>query len=348
MESDLMQSTRAWTLATLLTVFLLVDGRPVLGAGSAVPDADSGATEPANADAAHWERVTEHAAFSERDTAEEAVFLGKMWLSNGYYYDNVLTRDLWNSADGVTWTRVSEATPYDGYSEFVVFEDKLWAVKGSVWNSSDGLAWTPIAPSTPFSVRSYGEVVVHDGKMWQLGSGEDVWSSSDGAAWTCAAEHAPFGKRFASGVLAFNDRIWLMGGAITATSDPPEKQYPKFTTFNDVWSSADGVTWERMLEHAAWPPRMWFAVKEYRDEIWIIGGFDNVHGANLDDVWHSKDGVTWVRFDSPTVFSPRHEPACYVYNGSLWVVAGNSWPLMNDVWQLTIPTLTQATSTPGK
>ena len=64
-----------------------------------------------------WSLVTGKAAFSPRDTAEDLVFGGKMWLSNAYYHGNVLTRDLWCSADGVSWTEVSSATPYDGYRE---------------------------------------------------------------------------------------------------------------------------------------------------------------------------------------------------------------------------------------
>ena len=37
------------------------------------------------------------------------------------------------------------------------------------------------------------------------------------------------------------------------------------------------------------------------------------------------------------MFSPRHEVTSYVFGGSLWVVDGNMWPLMNDVWRLTLP-----------
>ena len=35
--------------------------------------------------------------------------------------------------------------------------------------------------------------------------------------------------------------------------------------------------------------------------------------------------------------STRHEPTICVFNGSIWLVAGNMWPLMNDVWRLTLP-----------
>lgn len=283
-----------------------------------------------------WVRVTEQAAFSIRDTAEDAVLDGKMWLSNGYYYSNVLTRDLWSSADGKTWTLVSDATPYDGYSEMVVYKGRLWAVKGSVWSSADGVNWTQECPKTPFGVRSYGELVVFQDEMWQLGSGPDVWRSSDGKTWTCVTEKAPYGERAAAAVASFDGKLWLMGGRNNTPRVPPEKHYPQYSTFNDVWCSSDGAQWERVLDQAPWAPRMWFIAQVYTDRLWIIGGFDNVNGGNLGDVWHTRDGKEWQRFDSPVTFSPRHEPTCYVFDGSLWVVAGNSWPLMNDVWRLTV------------
>lgn len=283
-----------------------------------------------------WEKVTDHAAFSPRDTAEDAVFLDRMWLSNGYYHGGVLTRDLWASSDGESWNEVSTATPYDGYSEMAVFQDRLWAVKNSVWSSVNGVDWKQVLDETPFGIRGYGELVVHDGRMWQLGSGSDVWFTDDGKEWTCALEHAPFGARCASAVAVYKDRLWLMGGRISRPNSPPEKGYKKITTFNDVWCSEDGRTWKRVLEHAPWSPRMWFIAKVYGDRLWLIGGFDNVHRRNLGDVWSTHDGVHWECFTADPVFEPRHEPTVYVYEGSLWVAAGNTWPVKNDVWRLTL------------
>ena len=296
----------------------------------------AGASEPAPPSSS-WVCVTPEAAFSPRDTAEDLVFDGKMWLSNGYYHGNVLTRDLWASTDGATWTQVNAETPYDGYSEMAIFAGKMWAVKGSVWNSTDGVTWTQVAAHTPFGVRGYGELVVHDGKMWQLGSGEDVWNSTHGVAWTCVTEHAAYGARSAAAVVVFGGKIWLMGGNANKPKVPPEKHYAQYTTYNDVWCSENGTDWECVLEHAPWSPRMWFISKAYAGAMWVIGGFDNVHGKNLGDVWRTKDGKDWREFAAQTTFSPRHEPTCYVYDGSLWVVAGNTWPVVNDVWRLTLP-----------
>lgn len=284
-----------------------------------------------------WVLVTEHAAFSPRDTAEDFVFDGKMWLSNAYHHGNVLVRDLWCSADGIEWTLVSDATPYDGYSEMAVYEGRVWAVKGSVWNSPDGHTWSQVAEKTPFGVRGYGELVVWRDRMWQLGSGDDVWSTVDGIEWRCEVAHAAYGKRAASAVAVYRDRLWLLGGRTPEPNDPPEKGYPSITTHNDVWCSEDGITWTRVLEHAPWAPRQWTIAREYAGRLWLIGGHDNVNSANFGDVWWTENGVDWHEFRSERMFSPRHEPTVYVFDGSLWVVAGNSWPLTNDVWRLTLP-----------
>jgi hypothetical protein len=283
-----------------------------------------------------WVRVTEHAAFSPRDTSEDAVFGGRLWLSNAYHNGNKLVRDLWSSKDGAAWTCVSTNTPYDGYSEMAVFNGKLWAVKGSVWNSTDGMRWTQVLEKTPFGVRGYGELVVYDGKLWQLGSGADVWNSTDGARWDCVTKAAAYGNRAAAAVAVYKGKLWLNGGRTHEPSDPPEKHYPKITTHNDVWCSTDGARWTRVLERAPWAARQWFIGREYAGKLWIIGGFDNRNGKNFGDVWFTEDGVTWKELVSGPRFSPRHEPTVYVFDNSLWVVAGNAWPLVNDVWRLTL------------
>jgi len=287
--------------------------------------------------AGDWVRVLEHAPFAPRDTSEGVVFKGKMWLSNGWLKGELLERDLWSSADGVTWTLVNTNTPYDGYSEMVVFEGKIWAVKNSVWNSADGVHWKQVLEKTPFGGRGYGELLVHNGQIWQLGSSNDVWQTSDGVNWNCVTTNAAFGPRFATAVTSFKGRLWIMGGATARTNTPPEKLYQQFTTFNDVWSSIDGASWSCVVPHAPWGPRMWFIPVVYADRLWIIGGFGNLRRENFDEVWWTDDGEVWHSLNTKTKFSTRHEATVYVFNNSLWVVAGNSWPLMNDVWKLSPP-----------
>jgi hypothetical protein len=78
-------------------------------------------------------KVTDKAAFSPRDTAEDLVYNGKMWISNAYYHGSKLTRDLWNSSNGKTWALVNDSTVYDGYSELAVYKGSLWGVAGNTW-----------------------------------------------------------------------------------------------------------------------------------------------------------------------------------------------------------------------
>ncbi|NLE60097.1 MAG: hypothetical protein GX616_17235 [Planctomycetes bacterium] len=306
--------------------------------------ADAVATQAATrpAPSGEWTCVALHAAFSPRDTAEDFVFDEKMWISNGWRSkrgtkDSFFTPDLWSSSDGVNWTLITDKTPYDPYSEMVVFEGKVWAIKASVWNSADGVQWHKVLDKTPFGGRGYGEAVVFKDRIWQLGSGADVWSTADGVNWTCAVEKAPFGPRMGSAVAAYDGKLWLMAGNTPGANDPVEKGYKDVTTHNDVWCSEDGARWTRVLEHAPWPPRQWCVAAVYAGRLWLIGGYHNVGANNLEDVWTTADGRDWRQFESDVRFAPRHEVTPYVFDGSLWVVAGNTWPVVNDVWRLTLP-----------
>ncbi len=285
---------------------------------------------------AEWQLVTESAQFGPRDTAEPFIFDDQMWLSNGYYHGGVLYPDLWRSEDGKNWWCVLEQTPYDPYAEIVVYDGKIWAIKGSVWNSTDGKTWQKVLDETPFGVRGYGEALVHDGRIWHLG-GPDVWSSTDGVNWTRVCEDAPYGSRSGSAFLAFGGRLWVIAGCVGIPNDPPEAGYENITTYNDVWSSEDGATWERVVEHAPWAPRKWVVGEVYRDRMFIIGGYDNRNEANFGDVWWSTDGVQWHELPTPEGYKGRHEVSPYVFRDSLWIVAGNTWPVVNDVWRVTIP-----------
>lgn len=284
-----------------------------------------------------WERMVEHAAFSRRDTAEAVVFHNQLWLSNGYCEGATTVRDLWRSADGLAWTRVGEPMPYPAYAEMAVYRDRIWAIKESVWNSADGEHWQEVAPTTPFGGRGYGELVVFHDELWQLGSGPDVWHTADGVHWECACTQAPYGPRHGTGVAVYQDRLWLLCGATAQPSDPPEKHYAKITTWNDIWSSPDGSHWTRVLEHAPWPERMWCVSIVYAGKLWLIGGFSNRRSINFAEAWYTDDGVNWQDYHTQPMFSARHEVSLYDFRGSLWLVAGNFWPLMHDVWRLTLP-----------
>ena len=77
----------------------------------------------------NWTEVTKKAAWPERYDHAALAFDNKLWIFGGYnpgqvrgdtYYE-----DIWNSADGITWERVSNSAPWLGRRghRVVVFDD---------------------------------------------------------------------------------------------------------------------------------------------------------------------------------------------------------------------------------
>jgi hypothetical protein len=179
--------------------------------------------------------------------------------------------------------------------------------------------------------------VAFKGRIWVMGGQtlpqyapaapafyNDVWNTADGVAWTRVATNSPWAPRgMIGGCAVFRDRIWLLGGG---TYDTP--QQPSRSFYNDVWSTADGVTWERHVGAAPWSPRQYHDVAVFDDRLWVLEGWNR---GNRADVWYSADGVTWRELPG-TPWAPRHAASVFVHDGALWMVAGNN--MTSDVWRL--------------
>jgi hypothetical protein len=112
---------------------------------------------------------------------------------------------------------------------------------------------------------------------------------------------------------------------------------PDYEARGDVWSSSDGITWERVTDAAPWPPRLWFSAAVYRNCLWVLGGWSNNPSTNWGDVWYSRDGRRWKQLRSDVVWRERHEHSVFVLRDKLWVAGGHARPLANDVWSLALP-----------
>jgi hypothetical protein len=126
------------------------------------------------------------------------------------------------------------------------------------------------------------------------------------------------------GAAVMNDRLWLLGGGTYDTPAHPQRLF-----YNDVWSTADGATWERHLDHAPWARRQYHDVAVWDDRLWVLEGWNK---SNRNDVWYSADGVNWCEV-ADTPWAPRHAASVFVYHDALWMVAGNN--MLPDVWRLT-------------
>ncbi len=154
-------------------------------------------------DGSSWDRVTPHAQWEERIMSACVVHDGYMWLLGGTAND-----------------------PLHPYAT-INFRD--------VWRSADGLTWTPVTTTAAWSAR-YGHAAVScNGRIWLMGGDThvetkngllaDVWSSEDGATWTPVNMNCDWGARYAHAAAVLDSRIWVVGGG------------NEYGIFSDVWCS---------------------------------------------------------------------------------------------------------------
>jgi hypothetical protein len=312
-----------------------------------------------------WEQVTAKAAFASRDGAGALVFQNKMWLIGGWnpgdkkHFPRICNNEVWNSADGKTWTLIKPNTFLDRTFDpkkdwegrhtagYVVFKDKMWIVGGDVnqghyhndvWSSADGKTWELVTDKVPWGPRALHYTVVHQDKIWVIGGQtvpgfaksdeifhRDIWNSADGKNWQKVEPKEPYWPQrgMIGGSALHQGRIWILGGGTYDTPKTPERKF-----FNDVWSSSDGAAWTRHVENAPWAPRQYHEVAVFDGKLWVLEGY---YKSNRNDVWYSADGVTWRELPK-TPWRPRHAASVFVHDNALWMVAGNN--MKSDVWKL--------------
>lgn len=304
----------------------------------------------------NWVLETRDAGWQARDSAAEVVFNDHLWVLGGWFNSfEAPPRDVWKSPDGKSWECTTRDAPWK-HSDLgmaLAFQDRMWFLGGwyngrlpgceasnQVWSSSDGAQWEQATAGAGWSPRLASAVVVFQGKMWVLGGTEnyyfgneqslknDVWNSADGKNWTLVAEHAGWSPRAYHQAVVHRDNIYVFGGG---------NYVPQYQALNDVWSTSDGVQWERVCAAAPWPPRIWFSAAEYRDRMWVLGGWSNNPSTNWGDVWYSDDGQFWQELKCTTTWKERHEHCTYVLDDKLWVAGGHAQPLNSEVWSLKLP-----------
>ena len=78
--------------------------------------------------------------------------------------------------------------------------------------------------------------------------------------------------------IVFHDRMFIIGGNYGCLR--PDMQF-----HNDVWTSQNGLTWERVVVNIVNPPRSNFALAVFDDRIWLTGGYCSENDEYLNDMW---------------------------------------------------------------
>jgi hypothetical protein len=266
-----------------------------------------------------WIKINEPAAFAPRDGAGALVFNDTLWLLGGWnpkdkvHFPLICNNEVWSSQDGATWV----------------------LKKPNTFLSKD------LASETDWEGRHTAGYVVFKGRMWIVGGDcnqgcyqNDVWNSADGMTWNCVSRNVPWAPRCLHHTLVFKDRIWVIAGQTVPQFAPADEVF-----YNDVWNSADGVNWQKVIDKAPWPARGAIGGHVvFNGRIWILGGgrYDTPQTPIrklFNDVWSSADGVNWTQHkDAP--WEKRMYQDVAVFDNKMWVMEG--WMPesgnRNDVW----------------
>lgn len=284
-----------------------------------------------------WKKLTNKTGFEPRDSAPNAalVFDGKIWVLAGYRFTGVDWRsssDVWCSSDGIHWELKNPSPPYNPYSGYAVFKEKLWAFDPSgCYSSVDGVVWQNESPGG-FPGGWSARITVFNDELWYYND-RKIGKSSDGITWTTVLDDVPWeGNRAWPAFVNHNGRLYFFGGGINANTG--NDYY-----YNDVWSSSDGIHWELLTPNAEWPGRHWFSYFSFDGKLWMMGGWDysqylNGEYGNAHDVWVSPDGKHWKQVISDEIWPTRHAALSWVKDNALYLSSGygGNGRMHSDVW----------------
>ncbi|HNL66191.1 MAG TPA: hypothetical protein PKL81_13940 [Ferruginibacter sp.] len=190
-------------------------------------------------DMVNWKILADESNLPHRFFYHPFVFLGKIWIIGGTD-GNRSFADVWNSPDGVHWTKQADNLPFGerNGSQFVVLNSRVYMINNDVWSSADGLNWVQEAKELVSGENIHGyTAAAFDGRIWLLGCNRnakfksEILFSEDGKKWSSLA--APWSPRGGIAACVYNDRLFITGGKY---GGPGIDGQTEFIYSNDVWS----------------------------------------------------------------------------------------------------------------
>lgn len=281
-----------------------------------------------------------------RDAQTVITFNNEMYLFGGLngnasvepngtvkYWESEYFNDIWKTADGVNWTKISDKAPWGKSRSMsaVVFNNSLYVFCGwnadtykynnSVWKSDDGINWVTVKPvNSKFPEREGQVALVYNDRIWIFGgvnfatreTYNDVWTSSDGIEWQEVSKTSPWTARYDHAMSIFQDKMYLTGGLHIGTHK----------TESEVWVTTDGINWEKRVPQ--WPSRHGHISLTYNDSLWIIGGWHNdpENDSGINDTWFTEDGFTWKKISEDGPWLGREDHMGDVFLNKMWLTGG--------------------------
>lgn len=184
----------------------------------------------------NWVTISSKSNLPKRFFYHPFVFDNKIWIIGGEDKDTKYS-DIWNSPDGISWTKQKENLPFGkrSGSQIVLLNGILYLLDNDVWSSSDALNWKKVTDEIVKGEQIFGySAQVFDDKIWLLGCNRNgqfssqVLFSSDGKNWQ--TQNAPWLPRGGIAATVYKNKIFMTGGKYGGTPNHPNFRYD-----NDVW-----------------------------------------------------------------------------------------------------------------
>lgn len=277
-----------------------------------------------------WTEVVKKAEWKKRYDHDATVLNNKIFICGGYnpglVKGDTYLEDVWSSSDGINWNLETEAAPFMGRRghQLITFNDgsgdALYLIGGfrvdeetgkrdyenDVWKSTDGSNWTQIKAGTIPDSNSLTDWMP---RMHH----QCVVSNQNGT-----------------------NHIYLLGGMSMLSSGIESRYGMKY--FNDVWRSADGITWTKLPNNSYGIRSEHAAVVTPDGAIMVQGGtngviFEPEPGTTIPQldwqfVWTSSDGSTWTKkrdtdqLEDRYLWRAAHEMV--YYDGRIWTLPGKT------------------------
>lgn len=203
-------------------------------------------------------------------------------IAGGVSSNGSALTDVWASPDGIQWSLRASSVPaldrlgactFEAGSAQVLVAGGMKRLVGSsvqylndVWRSSDGFTWEEVTngSSSAWSGRAGQGCIQMIATFVLLGGASpapsaDMFASSDGETWVHMGV-APWAPRGYFSLATFVGRLFMAGGTDFSRS------------FNDVWTSPDGVSSWVLVSTAPWPARSSACLINLHGVLWLLGG----------------------------------------------------------------------------
>lgn len=278
--------------------------------------------------------VTQTAAFGARKFHRVVSFDGRLWLIGGMRGTPAqYLNDIWSSADGQSWTRVTAAAPFAPRAEhsLTVFAGRLWVIAGrnsggylnDVWSSFDGVNWQ-LESSFGNHGRAGHRAVVHNSRLHVIGRAEFldyfVYSTVDGVSWQHhdPVDVATWNTRFAA--VAFRNRLWMFGGTDQPTGSA-------CCARGDVWSSTDANTWRYEGLGSPFSSMPGANLWKFNNQLYLTASSTHTHHQSMRP-YRTSDVIDWTVAEPPTPIQTqaiaRSHQVMLDYNNRLYLIGGRN------------------------